>query len=71
MCGGSGAGIWECLYPGHVDVIIIGQGVQHLHHRRFDQFEGESADTAAPAETHNRQPSHIPEIRALHEKVSS
>lgn len=38
--------------PGHVDVVIIGQRVQHFHHWRFDQFQGESTDTAAPEETH-------------------
>lgn len=38
--------------PGHVDIVIIRQSVQHFYHRRFDELQGESTDTAAPEEQH-------------------
>lgn len=42
--------------PGHIDIVIVRQSVQHFHHWSFDQFQGESTDTAAPEETRETVP---------------
>lgn len=39
-------------HSGYVDIVIVRQGVQHLHHWCFDQFQRESTNTAAPERTH-------------------
>lgn len=39
-------------HSGYVDIVIVRQRVQHLHHWCFDQFQCESTNTAAPERTH-------------------
>lgn len=36
-------------HHGHVDVVVVRQRVQHLHHGRLHQPQREPADAAAPA----------------------
>lgn len=45
----------EVFYPGDVDVIIIRERVQHFNDGRFDEFQRETANTAAPVHKHTHQ----------------
>lgn len=36
--------------PSHIDIIVVGERVEHLCDRSFDQFESESTDAAAPVD---------------------
>lgn len=44
--------MYEVFYPGDVDVIVIRQRVQHFNDGRFDEFQCETANTAAPVHKH-------------------
>ena len=36
--------------PGHVDVVVVGQRVQHLHHRGLDELQSQAAHAATPTD---------------------
>lgn len=36
-------------YLCHVHIVIVWQGVEHLHHRGFHELQSESADASTPA----------------------
>lgn len=46
--GASGDPAGRSAHRGHVDIVIIREGVQHLVHRGLHQLEGEAAHAAAP-----------------------
>lgn len=48
---------------GYVDIVIVWQRVQHLHHWCFNQFQCESTNTAAPEGKHTHTHTHSPRLK--------
>lgn len=49
LCSAFSRHIDSSAHHGHIDVVVVRQRVQHLHHGRLHQPECEAADAAAPA----------------------